>query len=86
MSALVDTVVAAIRKVRSGGLHGVLKPYQLEALSWMLMRELDKGSSVKGGFLCDEMGLGKTVEIIATMIGNQCGKTLIVVPKSIISQ
>jgi len=86
MSALVDTVVDAIRAVRGGLLHGVLKPYQLEALSWMLMREFDKGSTVKGGFLCDEMGLGKTVEIIATLLGNPCGKTLIVVPKSIISQ
>lgn len=88
---LVDTVVSAIRKVcgeknvNRGTLHGMLKPYQLEALSWMLMREFDKGV-VKGGFLCDEMGLGKTVEIISTLLGNPCDKTLIVVPKSIISQ
>jgi SNF2 family DNA or RNA helicase len=87
---LVDTVVSCIRRVCGekhvfrGTLQGVLKPYQLEALSWMLMRELDTG--IKGGFLCDEMGLGKTVEIISTLLGNPCGKTLIVVPKSIISQ
>jgi SNF2 family DNA or RNA helicase len=89
-SALVDTVVSAIRRVcgekhvRRGTLQGQLKSYQLEALSWMLMREFDTG--IKGGFLCDEMGLGKTVEIISTLLGNPRAKTLIVVPKSIISQ
>jgi len=89
-TVLVDTVVSAVRRVcgatphSRGTLEGVLKPYQLEALSWMLMRELDTG--IKGGFLCDEMGLGKTVEIIATLLGNPREKTLIVVPKSIISQ
>jgi len=86
---LVNTVVTSIHRVcgerhRRGLLQGVLKPYQLEALSWMLMREFDTG--IKGGFLCDEMGLGKTVEIISTLLGNPCAKTLIVVPKSIISQ
>jgi len=89
-SLLVNTVVASIRRVcgdkyvHNGTLKGVLKSYQLEALSWMLMREFDSG--IKGGFLCDEMGLGKTVEIIATLLGNPRAKTLIVVPKSIISQ
>ena len=80
---MVDTVCAGIDVCR-GSLHGVLKPYQLEALSWMLLREFETG--IKGGFLCDEMGLGKTVEIISTLLGNPRAKTLIVVPKSIISQ
>jgi hypothetical protein len=39
-------------------------------------------------YLADEMGLGKTVQLqlIATMLGNPKPRTLIVVPKSIITQ
>jgi len=43
-------------------------------------------SGPKGGFLCDEMGLGKSIQLIATMLGNPKPRTLIVVPKSIITQ
>jgi len=43
-------------------------------------------SGPKGGFLCDEMGLGKSAQLIATMLGNRKKSTLIVVPKSIITQ
>ena len=43
-------------------------------------------SGPKGGFLCDEMGLGKSVQLICTMLGNPTPRTLIIVPKSIITQ
>jgi SNF2 family DNA or RNA helicase len=43
-------------------------------------------SGPKGGFLCDEMGLGKTVQLISVMLGNPRDRTLIIVPKSIITQ
>ena len=43
-------------------------------------------SGPKGGFLCDEMGLGKTVQVVSTMLGNPKKSTLIIVPKSIITQ
>jgi SNF2 family DNA or RNA helicase len=45
-----------------------------------------QASGPKGGFLCDEMGLGKTVQLISTMLGNPKQRTLIIVPKSIITQ
>jgi len=60
-------------------------PYQREGVLWMLTMEGQK-SGPKGGFLCDEMGLGKTVQLVTTMLGNPKPRTLIIVPKSIITQ
>ena len=63
----------------------LIAPYQREGVSWLLTRELTtKGP--KGGFLCDEMGLGKTIQLIATMLANPQKRTLIIVPKSIVTQ
>ena len=63
----------------------LIAPYQREGVSWLLWRELIE-TGPKGGFLCDEMGLGKTVQIISTILGNPGKRTLIVVPKSIVTQ
>lgn len=60
-------------------------PYQQEGVLWMLTMENNEGRP-RGGFLCDEMGLGKTIQLIATMLGNKRKRTLVVVPKSIVSQ
>ena len=60
-------------------------PYQREGVLWMLTME-NQTSGPKGGFLCDEMGLGKTVQLVSTMLGNPKPRTLIIVPKSIITQ
>jgi len=60
-------------------------PYQQEGVLWMLTMENNQGRP-KGGFLCDEMGLGKTVQLIATMLGNKKKRTLVVVPKSVVTQ
>jgi SNF2 family DNA or RNA helicase len=60
-------------------------PYQCDGVRWMLGME-GQESGPKGGFLCDEMGLGKTVQLVATMLGNPKPHTLIIVPKSIITQ
>jgi SNF2 family DNA or RNA helicase len=60
-------------------------PYQREGVLWMLTME-NQDSGPKGGFLSDEMGLGKTVQLVATILGNPNKSTLIVVPKSIITQ
>jgi SNF2 family DNA or RNA helicase len=60
-------------------------PYQREGVLWMLSQE-QQMSGPKGGFLCDEMGLGKSIQLIATMLGNPKPRTLIIVPKSIITQ
>jgi len=61
----------------------LITPYQHTGLKWLVARECDPVHP--GGFLCDEMGLGKTVQILATMCVNSA-KTLIIVPKSIVSQ
>jgi SNF2 family DNA or RNA helicase len=60
-------------------------PYQREGVLFLLTMEAQT-SGPKGGFLCDEMGLGKSVQLIATMLGNPKTRTLLVVPKSIITQ
>jgi len=61
-------------------------PYQREGVLWMLTMENQTSGPVKGGILADEMGLGKSAQLIATMLGNPKKNTLIVVPKSIITQ
>lgn len=60
-------------------------PYQVDGVRWMIGME-NQLQGPKGGFLCDEMGLGKTIQIIATILGNPQSKTLIVVPKTIVTQ
>lgn len=80
---LVGPAYKLATKVLQGRL---IAPYQREGVTWMLWRELQKDSPVKGGFLCDEMGLGKTVQIISTILGNPNKRTLVIVPKSIVSQ
>jgi SNF2 family DNA or RNA helicase len=60
-------------------------PYQREGVLWMLTMEAQK-SGPKGALLCDDPGLGKTIQLIATMLGNPKPRTLIIVPKSIITQ
>ena len=62
----------------------LIGPYQRDGVKWMLERE--QAAGIKGGFLCDEMGLGKTIEVIATMLGNQKRRTLIIAPKSVLTQ
>jgi len=59
-----------------------LYPYQETGLSWLKKTEY----KLKGGLLCDEMGLGKTIQMISLMITNEVNKTLIVMPKSLITQ
>ena len=61
----------------------LIAPYQHEGVQWMVRRETEENA---GGFLCDEMGLGKTVQVLATMTVNVRPRTLIIVPKSIVSQ
>jgi SNF2 family DNA or RNA helicase len=67
--------------------HDYLKmlfPYQESGVDWLVGRE--NGKLPRGGFLCDEMGLGKTIQLIETMERNPLKKTLVVVPKSIVTQ
>ena len=63
----------------------LISPYQHDGVKWLINRECS-GNGYKGGFLCDEMGLGKTVQLIATILANPCGPTLVVAPKSVVMQ
>ncbi len=82
MASSISNAFHLARQSFNGRLIG---PYQSQGVSWMLNREIN-GGHVRGGFLCDEMGLGKTAQTAAMMLGNPVPKTLIVVPKSIVSQ
>lgn len=61
-----------------------LLAHQHGGVEWLLRRE--RALDYPGGFLCDEMGLGKTVQLIATMLQNPMRRTLVIVPKSIVTQ
>lgn len=62
----------------------LIAPYQHEGVKWLVERE--RATDYPGGFLCDEMGLGKTVQLLAAMCYNPRARTLVIVPKSIVSQ
>lgn len=69
----------------------LIEPYQPEGCLWMIKRELGSieidGESVPpGGILADEVGLGKTVQVLSLLVANPKKKTLIIVPKSIVTQ
>ena len=79
-------IVETCYKTGTKSLKGrLIAPYQRDGVLWMLWRERQH-TGPKGGFLCDEMGLGKTIQTITTMLGNPKKASLIVTPKSIITQ
>jgi SNF2 family DNA or RNA helicase len=67
-----------------------LKKYQVDGVKWMVDRENGEGEfhgeeMPLGGVLADEVGLGKTLQTICLILENP-GKTLILAPKSLVSQ
>ena len=60
-------------------------PYQKEGVLYLLTME-NQTSGCKSCILADEPGMGKTIQLIAAMLGNPKKSTLVVVPKSIITQ
>ena len=67
------------------------EPYQPEGCKWMIQRELvtdtiEGDEMPKGGILADEVGLGKTITTISVILSNRLPKTLIILPKSLVSQ
>lgn len=60
-------------------------PYQQDGVMWMLEKE-NSTHGPKGAILADDMGIGKSVQVIATILGNEKPKTLIIVPKSLVTQ
>lgn len=67
-----------------------LHDYQRTGIEWCIKREKEGVEINKekkfGGLICDDMGLGKTYQIIGTILSNYLPKTLIVVPKILLSQ
>ncbi|WGO95269.1 DEAD/DEAH box helicase [Pseudomonas viciae] len=67
------------------GLNAILRPYQLEGLSWMQsLRQLEVG-----GILADDMGLGKTLQTLAHILSEKNAGRLdrpcmVVMPTSLI--
>lgn len=67
MTKVTEAYERAKSKIK-GRLDGHL---QHEGVKWMLSRELDETSKVRGGILADDMGLGKTMQAITLMRGNE---------------
>ena len=82
MNDLVNIQYNRAKQELNGSLYA---PYQTDGVFWMLSME-NQTMGPRGGFLCDEMGLGKTVQVVSTILGNPKSRSLIVVPKSIITQ
>jgi len=85
MSALESALARIENTLKASKLE--LFPYQKDGVKWMLSHELSIDGMLKPvGLLGDDPGLGKTLQTISLIIGNPVGKTLIVVPVSIIQQ
>lgn len=69
-----------------------LLPHQIEGVNWCLSKEKDGFAHrpiqphIRCGLIADEMGLGKTIQIIGTMLCNPKQRTLLVMPKALLSQ
>lgn len=82
--SLVRDAFATATKSLNGRL---ISPYQNRGVAWMLNSELGRSDNGPlGGFLCDEMGLGKTVQTASVMLGNKVDRTLVIAPRSVITQ
>ena len=64
-------------------ISNILKPHQIRGSEWMICRE--KKNKYRGGILADDPGLGKTYQIIELLL-TKPSKTIIIVPKCILSQ
>ena len=60
------------------------KPFQEDCFEWCMKKEQQQQRC--GGIVALEMGLGKTIVMLALMMCNPQDQTLIVVPKSLLSQ
>ena len=72
----------------------VLKPYQIEAIKWMIQREKKEHFGIRGGINSSSMGLGKSIEALTLILSEYtnsninsseiCFPTLIICPVSAI--
>lgn len=86
-STIYKTDQEAFKKVAINALKNtngvVLKEYQMTALSHYIWKQELYG---KGGILADEMGCGKTYTMCAAIATNPMGRTLLMVPVSLVCQ
>lgn len=61
--------------------HAILREYQWDGVYWLAANRKKKS----GCILADEMGLGKTIQVLAHLLVSGNGRTLIVVPTSLVS-
>ena len=64
------------------------KSYQYDGVKWCISKEITTNPmfGVRGGLIADEMGLGKTILMIATIVSNPVGPSLIVLPVALLEQ
>ena len=64
------------------------KSYQEDGVRWCISKEITTNPlfDLRGGLIADEMGLGKTILMIATIVSNLVGPTLIVLPVALLEQ
>jgi non-specific serine/threonine protein kinase len=62
------------------GLQATLRPYQETGVAWM---RLLSGMGL-GACLADDMGLGKTIQVLALLLAQRQGRSLLVVPSSLL--
>ena len=61
--------------------------HQVDALRFMLNRELDTNEeNYGGGIIADEVGVGKTIQAISLILANPQNRTLIVMPTAVLDQ
>jgi hypothetical protein len=71
----------AARDDREPLFHGTLRPYQRAGVQWL---RLLSGLRL-GACLADDMGLGKTVQVLALLLAERGGPSLLVAPASLLA-
>ena len=80
-SLLDDALHATVEPLPTpAGFEGVLRPYQERGAGWLAFL----GRLGLGACLADDMGLGKTAQLIATLLADPTGPTLVVCPVSVL--
>lgn len=70
----------ALPEIPLSRLQATLRPYQQTGVAWLhLLTQLGLGAC-----LADDMGLGKTIQILALLLSQEAGPSLLIVPASLL--